>query len=173
MRLPQFLEQLSPIGETLRAIDRGTDALRAEVDRSNRQLAVSTADTGLTSWEADYGLPDGSGKSDESRRLRLCSVMLGGQTLTRAVLEELARTLSGVQQVETNEDFTGHRVTVSLYCGGAVPPDLTALRDALERRKPAHLAVEVCPVMDLRGTMRPYHTLTGRAYLTLSGQRET
>ena len=46
MRLPEYLTRLSPVGETLAAMEAGEEALAAEVAERNAQLAVSTADTG-------------------------------------------------------------------------------------------------------------------------------
>ena len=50
MRLPEYLTRLSPVGETLAAMEAGEEALAAEVAERNAQLAVSTADTGLYLW---------------------------------------------------------------------------------------------------------------------------
>ena len=64
MRLPPFLTGLSPIRETLEAIQAGENALSALVELENDRLAVDSADPqGLALWEADYGLPDGSRRS--------------------------------------------------------------------------------------------------------------
>ena len=51
MRLPEFVKKISPVGETLEAIDAGTALLAEETEKRNRQVGVSTADTGLSLWE--------------------------------------------------------------------------------------------------------------------------
>ena len=80
MRLPDFLTKIPFIGKTLEAIGVGIDLLAEEVARRNRQLSDRTADTGLSLWEQDYGLP--SGGDDAARHTRVRTVRTGGQTLT-------------------------------------------------------------------------------------------
>ena len=68
MRLPEFLTELSPLRETLEAAGQGEAALEEETAARNRQVIVGEADTGLSLWEADYGLPEGTGRSLSDRR---------------------------------------------------------------------------------------------------------
>ena len=75
MRLPEYLTRLSPVGETLAAMEAGEEALAAEVAERNAQLAVSTADGGLALWEADYGLPVRAGGDTQDRRAAVLAAM--------------------------------------------------------------------------------------------------
>jgi len=83
MRLPEFIVKLSPIGETLAALDAETARLEAETAARNSQLAVSTADTGLALWEADYGLLSAGDLTVRRGRVRAA---LTGRSVTRLVI---------------------------------------------------------------------------------------
>lgn len=169
MRLPEFLTELSPIRETLEAIGRGEAALAEEVEERNRQVVVREADGGLSLWEADYGLPDGTGRSPEDRRTDILTALAGGRTLTPAYLEELCVTLGGAEKGVVTEDFQDWRVTVDASSQGKIPPGEAALRRALERLKPAHLTMEVVVSGELEGKGARYSALTGGPQAVLSG----
>lgn len=57
MRLPEFLTELSPVRETLVALEQGENTMAEAVAEKNGQVCVTTATGGLTLWERDYGLP--------------------------------------------------------------------------------------------------------------------
>lgn len=149
MRLPEYLTRLSPVGETLAAMEAGEEALAAEVAERNAQLAVSTADTGLDLWEADYGLPVRAGGVIPDRRAAILAAMAGGRTLTPALLKELCVRLGGGERGEVEEDFPHWAVTALAVCRGRMPESSGALARAVERLKPAHLAVAVLPAAEL------------------------
>ena len=62
MRLPEFLTELSPVRETLTALEQGENAMAKAVAEKNGQVCVETATGGLTLWERDYGLPVREGR---------------------------------------------------------------------------------------------------------------
>ena len=68
MRLPEFLTELSPVRETLAALEQGENAMAEAVAEKNGQVCVATATGGLTLWERDYGLPVREGAAMEDRR---------------------------------------------------------------------------------------------------------
>ena len=170
MRLPGFVIKISPIGETLEAMEAGAALLAEETAKRNRQLSVGTADSGLSLWEADYSLP-GSGDT-ALRRGRVRAAMAGSRTLTVEALKSLAVTVGGADGAEVAEDFAAYHVTLYALYEERAPGDLTALEEAVRRRKPAHLTVEVVPLMALRGTLTRYTALTGKAHLMLHGRTE-
>lgn len=149
MRLPEYLTRLSPVGETLTAMEAGEEALAAEVAERNAQLAVSTADTGLDLWEADYGLPVRAGGVIPDRRAAVLAAMAGGRTLTPALLKELCVRLGGGERGEVEEDFPHWAVTALAVCRGRMLESTGALERAVERLKPAHLAVAVLSAAEL------------------------
>ena len=149
MRLPEFLTELSPVRETLTALEQGENAMAEAVAEKNGQVCVETATGGLTLWERDYGLPVREGAAVEDRRAAVRAAMLGGRTLTPAFLKELCVTLGGGKRVEVEEDFANWHVTVLTVGEGRVPADIPALERALERLKPAHLSVTVLSAAEL------------------------
>ena len=167
MRLPGFCTKLSPIRETLDAIDAGQTRLEEETASRNRQLAVSTADDALDLWERDYSLPEEGGGTTESRRARVLAAMAGGQTLTKARLEALAVAVGGADRGEAEEDFAHWRVVLTAVYEGRVPADTAALEEAIQRQKPAHLEVVVAPTADLQGQTGRYLALTGGMFVKL------
>lgn len=161
MRLPDFLTKLSPIGETLEAIYQGTAALEAEAKQKNDQLTVSTAEEALSRWEAEYSLADGTGSPVELRRARILAAMTGGQTLTVERLAALAVTVGGADSGQVEENFSAWQATLCALYQGRLPADTAALREAVERLKPAHLAVDV--------VSQAWLPVPGGRYLALSG----
>ena len=173
MRLPPFVRDLSPVGETLEAMERGVSLLTAEAEKRNRQLSPSTADEGLSLWERDYGLPDGTGRDTAFRLARIRAAMAGSRTLTVAELEALAVTLAGADRGAVSEDFADWRVTLEAVYEGRVPGDMTALEEAVRRQKPAHLEVRVTPVEELRANTGQYLALTCGVYLEVHSREES
>ena len=145
MRLPAFLTRLSPVGETLTALEAGEATLGAEVEERNGRLSVSTAgEEGLALWEADCGLPHSAADTPDLRRSRIRAALLGGETLTPARLQALAQRYFGVDTVTVAENAPASQVTVTAFFDDKKPVrDLTALNETLRRRKPAHIAVTV------------------------------
>lgn len=167
MRLPEFLTGLSPVRETLEALETGEALLASDAEEALRQLYVGTADRGLSLWEADFSL-EGAG-TEEARRAAVWAALAGGRTLTPALLEELCRTTGGGDWSQCNEDFENWTVTAYAAAFGRLPPGAESLEAAVERLRPAHLAVEVHPagVFSLEGGWRS--ALAGGAYEEVSG----
>lgn len=169
MRLPEFLTELSPIRETLGAIGQGEAALSGETAERNRQVIIGEADSGLSLWEADYGLPDGTGRSLEDRRAAIFAAMAGGRTLTPACLEELCLTLGGAERGRVTEEFQEWRFTVEASSRGKIPPGEAALRRVLEKLKPAHLTMEIVVSGELEGKGARHSALTAGPQAELRG----
>ena len=163
MRLPEFLTELSPVRETLAALEQGENAMAEAVAEKNGQVCVETATGGLTLWERDYGLPVREGAAMEDRR----AAVPGGRTLTPAFLKELCVTLGGGDRGEVEEDFANWHVTALTVGEGRVPTDIPALKRAVERLKPAHLSVTVLPTADL--TARRWEAVTGGVMMEVWG----
>ena len=170
MRLPAYLTRLSPVGETLRAVEAGEALLARETAARNDQLCVGTASEGLSLWEADYGLPDRTGSGRESRRTDIRTAMAGGRTLTPACLAELAVTLGAGNRCEVEEDFPRWRVELRPITEGGPPAEAAALRKAVEKLKPAHLEMVVTPHGHMGGTETRYLALSGGLRLRITGR---
>ena len=169
MRLPEFVTELSPIRETLAALEQGEQAMADAVAEKNAQVCVSSADEGLSLWERDYGLPVREGASLEDRRAAVRAAMAGGRTLTPALLRELCVTLGGADRGEVTEDYPNWRVTAEAVTEGRIPADPAPLERAVEKLKPAHLEVLVTPRGELPAGMKRYVALTGGVMAEVTG----
>lgn len=167
MRLPEFVTEISPVRETLEAIGKGEEALAIDVEEAARQFYVPTAGRGLALWEGDYSLA--AGETAEERRAAILTALAGGRTLTPEYLEDLCRTLGGGDWGQANEDFTNWTVTAYSVCRDRLPPGRAALDRAVERLKPAHLAVEAHPVGLFAPEAGRASALTGQLYGEASG----
>ena len=167
MRLPEFVTELSPIRETLAALEQGESALAGAAAEKNAQVCVSSADQALALWERDYGLPVREGAAPEDRRAAVLEAMAGGRTLTPAFLEELCVTLGGADRGEVEEDFPNWHVTAAAVGLGGFPEDTARLARAVERLKPAHLEVTVLPGAVLETRFRA--GLHGGAMVEIAG----
>lgn len=167
MRLPEFVTEVSPIRETLKALEQGESALAEAVAERNKQLCVATAGDGLSLWERDYGLPVREGAALEDRRAAVLEAMAGGRTLTPALLAELCVTLGGADRGQVEEDFPHWQVTAAAVTRGEIPADIARLERAVERLKPAHLEVTVVPGAALEAARRA--ALHGGAMLEVTG----
>ena len=167
MRLPEFVTELSPIRETLAALEQGETALADAVAEKNKQVCVSSADEGLSLWERDYGLPVREGASLEDRRAAVRAAMAGGRTLTPALLRELCVTLGGADRGEVTEDFPDWRVTAEAVSRGRIPENTALLDRAVEKLKPAHLEVVVMPGADMASDR--WAALTGGVMVEITG----
>lgn len=167
MRLPEFLTELSPIRETLEALEQGETAMADAVAEKNKQVSVASADEGLALWERDYGLPVREGAPLEERRATVRAAMAGGRTLTPAFLKELCVTLGGADRGEVTEDFPNWRVTAEVVTEGRVPGAPAPLERAVEKLKSAHLEVEVLPGAALEASHRA--ALTGGVMMEIWG----
>ena len=167
MRLPEFVTELSPIRETLAALEQGEQAMADAVAEKNAQVCVSSADEGLSLWERDYGLPVREGASLEDRRADIRAAMAGGRTLTPALLRELCVTLGGADRGEVEEDFPNWRVTAEAVSRGRIPENTALLERAVEKLKPAHLEVVVMPGADMASDR--WAALTGGVMTEITG----
>lgn len=167
MRLPEFVTELSPIRETLAALEQGEQAMADAVAEKNAQVCVSSADEGLSLWERDYGLPVREGASLEDRRADIRAAMAGGRTLTPALLRELCVTLGGADRGEVEEDFPNWRVTAEAVSRGRIPENTALLERAVEKLKPAHLEVVIMPGADMASDR--WAALTGGVMVEITG----
>ena len=169
MRLPKFVTELSPIRETLEALEQGETAMADAVAEKNAQVCLASADEGLSLWERDYGLPVREGASLEDRRAAVRAAMAGGRTLTPALLRELCITLGGADRGEVTEDYPNWRVTAEAVSRGRIPENTALLERAVEKLKPAHLEILITPWGELPAGMERYAALTGGVMVEVTG----
>ena len=158
------------MGETLDAITAGEDALAALAEAENNRLTVIAADgEGLSLWERDYGLADGTGEPDGERRLRVRAALAGACTLTPDYLRQLCVTLGGAHRGEVEEDFPSWTVRVYPVTGGGLPPDAAALEACIRRLMPAHLVLELLPCGELAACREMFGVASGGVHAELWG----
>lgn len=168
MRLPGFLMELSPVGETLAAIEAGGLLLEAETAGRNAQLSVGTAENGLSLWEKDYAQP--SAGDIEARRARIRAALAGGQTLTPAALAALAITVGRGDRSRVVENAAESHVTLYVEFHGWMPESMIGLEEAVERLKPAHLAIDIVPQVMMQGKTTHYAAMMAKMHLIVQGQ---
>lgn len=170
MRLPEYLSRLSPVGETLDAIAAGEQALEQNIQAENSRLSVASADRdGLSLWEADYALADGTGLPLEVRRAKIRTAMSGAATLTPAYLRELCVTIGGADDGEVVEDFPSWAVQVLPVARDRVDTDTALLEESIRKLLPAHLSLEVIPCALLAALDRRFAVLSTGAMAELEG----
>ena len=153
MRLPESVTRISPVGEVIEASGAGEALLSAAAETANDQMFVSSAAaSGLSRWEKDYALADWTGESADKRRARIRAAMAGGQTLTRERLRALAVNVGGAAEGEVTEDFAAYAVELEAIGAGKFPTEggVDALREAVEKQKPAHLDISVVPCAGMK-----------------------
>lgn len=172
MRLPEFLTKLSPVRETLEAMAVGEIELSAATENANRQLHVTTADSSLSQWEADCGLPDRTGESDEMRRAYILAAMAGDETMTPAQLATLAITVGGADGGTVEEDFAQWQTTLYAEGEGRLPTNTDFLQETVSGLKPSHLDITVIPRGNFQGHSPLYTALHGSCLMELYGSTE-
>ena len=166
-RLPDFLKNISPVGETLTAIDGGVAELSQAADAQNARLSVQTADeAGLALWERDYGLS--SAGSLAERRARILTALSGGQTVTPAYLRGLCVSVGGADRGEVAEDFANWTAEVTAVSENRLPGDTGALESALTRLMPAHLQWSVVPCGEMTAEGTLYAAPFGAVYVEIT-----
>lgn len=162
MRLPEFLRKLSPIGETLAAIDVGCAELAQQAAQANAQTAISTAEEGLALWERDYHLSAGMNVPSSDRRVRIRSAASGPQTMTPAMLASMAVTVGGADYGEVAEQFDSWQAELIAVTRNRLPEEnFSALRSEVDRLKPAHLQIVVSTRGEYDGSITRYAGLLG------------
>lgn len=171
MRLPEYLSRISPVGETLAAISAGEGELAAQIQAENSRLSVSSADRdGLSLWEADYGLEDGTGLLLEVRRAKIRTAMSGAATLTPAYLKELCVTIGGASFGEVEEDFPNWAVQVRPVSRDRVVTDAEILEESIRKLLPAHLFLDILPCALLTAPDKVFAVLSAGGTVEAAGE---
>lgn len=173
MRLPEFITQISPIRETITAIQAGEQELEEKIEAENGRLSVASADwEGLSLWEADYGLEFGAGLDQDVRRAKIRTAMSGACTLTPKYLQELCVTIGGADFGEVEELFPDWTVQVKAVTENRVDTDLATLKDCIETLLPAHLKLDLQPCGQLSAQAQAFTVLSSGEMRELWGELE-
>ena len=167
-RLPDFLKRISPVGETLAAMEAGAEELRAAAAAETARVCVRTADeAGLALWEEDYALSSAGAVLE--RRRRILAALSGGCTVTPSYLKSLCETLTDADWGEVDERFGDWAVEILAVSEAGVIANVEALRSAVSRLMPAHLqwSVTACGAVSAGTALRT--GLTGGVTVLLAG----
>lgn len=101
---------------------------------------VMTAVTSLDLWERAYGLETNIQLSADYRRENLLAKMRSAGTTTVEMIKNVAESyVNG--EVAVAEQYANYTFTITFISTRGIPAQLDALKRAIERIKPAHLAV--------------------------------
>lgn len=104
------------------------------------QFFVNTAEYTLDRWEKEFGIKTNPTKPLAERRSVIKSKMRGSGTVTVSLIENVAESYDG-GNVEVTEQADLYQFTVTFVDTRGIPPNLDDLKEAIEKIKPAHLAV--------------------------------
>lgn len=152
-RLPGFFTTISPLKEVLAAMNTEHSALRAAATDKNAQLSVSTAESGLSLWEADYHLATEGTIADRCSRIWVC--LRGRGPVTAALVEDIAKVLTG-QTTAVTEEFGSYRLQIRFVDSFGEPTGLPRLSVVLRELLPAHLAWEYISHYRTYGALSSY-----------------
>lgn len=118
------------------------DGIGYFVDDLLAQLYVDTATWGLALWEEYLGLTESvaPGSDYTARRETIKARLRGAGTTTVALIKSVSESYAN-GEVEITEDNAHYAFSVAFVSSLGQPPNLIQLKDAIEKVKPAHLAV--------------------------------
>lgn len=102
------------------------------------QFFVISATWGLDEWEELAGLPISRHLKTRIRRQNILNALQNRETTTVKVIKNLAESYSG-GACEVTEQNSEYKFTIKFIGVRGEPESLPALREAIERVKPAHL----------------------------------
>ena len=154
-QLPELYGSL-PFAELQRVLGLAVARLRQDVDFTMAQLWPQTASGwGLELWETAYGIPVEPDKTDAARRTRVLSKLRGQGTPTAELIRSVV--LAFVDgTVEIVEDHGAYSFLIRIVPDSGLPPDVDAIRDAVNEIKPAHLGMALLVLLMLRREHRLY-----------------
>ena len=154
-QLPELYSSL-PFAELQRVLGLAVARLRQDVEFTMEQLWPQTASGwGLELWETAYGIPVEPDKTDAVRRTRILSKLRGQGTPTAELIRSVV--LAFVEgTVEIVEDQGAYSFLIRIVPDAGQPPDVDAIRAAVNEIKPAHLGMALLVLLMLRREHRLY-----------------
>ncbi len=136
--LPEDYKKSVSVVELQEIFDKETKKVTNTEEDMQQQLHVATATWGLAAWEAVYGLPVDTTKTDATRRAAIMARMGGTDTTRVVTIKEISETfLQGkVAVIEVNEEYRFEIHFLDVLQKGQNVEDLKRVIDEM---KPAHL----------------------------------
>ncbi len=138
--LPLYLSKTETFTALLSAELIEIDGVNNSIQDIVDQCFVSTATWGLDYWESFLGIPMQPGKDIDYRRTTIEAKLRGSGTVTVSLIQNVASSFSN-GQVAIVEHPSIYSFEVVFVGTIGIPPNLLDLQAAIERIKPAHLAV--------------------------------
>ena len=153
--LPNYYKKSTEAVDLQSAFGTWTDSLFSAKTELLRQMNVSTATWGLSTWEKALGLETDASKPYSYRRERVLSKLRGAGTTTAAMIQNVAESFSNgeVAIIEYNHE---NRFEVKFTGTFGLPPNMADLTKAIEEIKPAHLAYSYVFIFNTYEALRAY-----------------
>ncbi|WP_456274897.1 putative phage tail protein [Bacillus sp. AK031] len=135
--LPLFMRKSQYINDVFDAEGKQIAALNTDLDDIRLQMDVDTATWGLDIFEKGLDIPVNHQKSFQERRGVIKSKMRGSGKVDAVLLKVVADSYTNGDVVV---DFDG-AIFITFTSQIGRPPNLEALKEAIENTKPAHLPV--------------------------------
>lgn len=138
---PERLLASTEFKEMQEALGPEVYQLRASLYSFGDQLNVETATWGLCAWERALGIPVDVSKSDTDRRNDIMSKLRGVGTVTASMLAGVVKSFvrGDVSVSEIPEQST---IIIKFDGEYGVPDGIDKVKSAVEKIKPAHLAID-------------------------------
>lgn len=159
--VPLELREEEPLKSIYESEGIETGNLFTNNDDVLNQFYVETATWGLDLWEQMLGLPITPLQATDERRSKIISKLRGIGTVTVEMIQNVSEAYSN-GTVSVIEDNTNYKFTIKFISALGIPPNLTDLKDAIERIKPAHLEVAY------EFTYNTYSTVGTKTHVQLS-----
>lgn len=131
-------EQVKDLQQGIRhALEKLWEAGDAMFDNSFAAAALD----GLELWERAYGIDTDLSLSAQHRRENLIAKMRSAGTTTVAMLKSVAESYAN-GNVTVTEYYADYKFTIAFVSTRGIPAQMDKLKAAVEKIKPAHLAVE-------------------------------
>lgn len=160
--LPEYYRDNKTMEELQSILSADIDKITNGLNKTIDQCFVNTATSLLSRYEKIYGIQVDVSKSAEFRRERIRAKIRGVGTVTKQMIEAVARSYSN-GEVEVIEDPANYSFKVKFVGTKGLPPNMADLTLTIEEIKPAHLAFV------FEYVYRTHKELSGYTHAELSG----
>jgi hypothetical protein len=114
--------------------------LNSQIQDTQNQFFVDTADTSLGRWEQEFGIDVNDNLDTAYRISRIKSRMRGQGTCTLALIQNVANSFDN-GSVQVIEHPSAYTIEIKFISDYGIPPNLSDLQNAVSAIMPAHLAI--------------------------------
>lgn len=138
--MPSYYQTSQVMGDICNANATELNNINTQLQNTQNQFFVDTADFTLERWEKEFGIEINNNLDTVYRISKIKSKMRGQGTCTFSLIQNVANSFENgtVQVIEHPSDYTVEIKFISDY---GIPPNLSDLQNALSAVMPAHLAI--------------------------------